>query len=95
MGLKLKKMETLFIKEDWKQSRRSFMKRDIFLPVKSKTRMLLFVVLMLWIAVFLQMAVERLFMKKETMSEAFSELRTEDNVGTVSVTAMYPSKFLS
>ena len=95
MGLKLKKMETLFIKEDWKQSRRSFMKRDIFLPVKSKTRMLLFVVLMLWIAVFLQMAVERLFMKQETMSEAFSELRTEDNVGTVSVTAMYPSKFLS
>lgn len=88
-------METLFIKEDWKQSRRSFMKRDIFLPVKSKTRILLFVVLMLWIAVFLQMAVERLFMKKETMSEAFSELRTEENVGTVSVTAIYPSNFLS
>ena len=67
------------------------MKRDIFLPVKSKTRLLLFVVLMLWIAVFLQMAVERLFMKKGTMSEAFSELRTEDNLGTVSVTAIYPS----
>ena len=71
------------------------MKRDIFLSVKFKTRVVLFVVLMLWIAVFFQMTVERLFMKKGDMSEAFSELRTEDNLGTVSVTAIYPNHFLS
>ena len=71
------------------------MKRDIFLPVKSKTRILLFVVVMLWIAVFLQMAAEHLLMKKGNISEAFSELRTEENLGTVSVTAIYQNQFLS
>ena len=71
------------------------MKRDIFLPVKSKTRILLFVVLVLWIAVFLQMAVERIFLKKGDFSEAFSELRTEENIGTVCVTAIYENEFLS
>lgn len=71
------------------------MKRVIFLPIKSKTRILLFIVLTLWIAALLQFAAERIFWKKGIINEAFLELRTEENIGTVSVTAIYPNRFLS
>ena len=71
------------------------MKRDILFHVKPKMLVLLFVAVTLWLAILLQTAVERVFWKKGDINEAFSALRTEENIGTLKVTAVYPKEFLS
>lgn len=71
------------------------MKRDIFLPFKWKTGVLLFIVLTLWLAVLMQTAVERVFLRKGDINEAFSMLRTEETVGVLSIKAVYPREVRS
>ena len=71
------------------------MKRDFLMSLTRKTRIFVFLVLTLWIAVILQFAVERIFLKKGNISEAFSELHMKENIGNVTVTAVYDDSYLS